>query len=332
MKCREEAPRELPEFTSVTACDTAPERLGAGRGPRALGHQPGTGWPRLSTPTPRRPRTRRRGSSTVDSRWWSGSAAGAGLVWRARDTEPRRKVALKEVRPPDPRYAEDASRGAAVPRERVAREARALARSWHPHVVTVFHVVTGREGGFPWLVTGWVPGGLTRGPAWPLPPHPVEAARWGRGLLSGLAAAHTAGIARRDPKPANVARREGRSSVLTDFGMATLTGMTALTSTGTLIGAPEYTAPERVRDDYGDASLIGNVRGQVTERRPRTTAGGATNGGLGLLGGLGEPVARGSPGSRRLGDVRVRACARTPNGCPLARRSARAVGRVRVRG
>ncbi|WP_372456060.1 protein kinase domain-containing protein [Streptomyces buecherae] len=149
------------------------------------------------------------------------------------------------------------------------------------------------------------------------------------GPLPGLAAAHTAGIVRRDLKPANVARREGRSPVLTDFGMARLTGMT---STGTLIGASDYMAPERVRDDYGNASLTGNVRGQVTERRPRTTASGATNGGLGVVGGLGEPIARGSPGSRRPGDVRVRACARTPNGCPPARRSARAVGRVRVRG
>ncbi len=74
-------------------------------------------------------------------------------------------MALKEVRPPDPRYAEDANRGTAVPRERAVREARALARSRRPHVATVFPVVTGREGGIPWLVTGWVPGGLTRGPA-----------------------------------------------------------------------------------------------------------------------------------------------------------------------
>ncbi|MFI2031088.1 hypothetical protein [Streptomyces buecherae] len=66
----------------------------------------------------------------------------------------------------------------------------------------------------------------------------------GRGLLSGLAAAHAAGIAHHGLKPANVARREGRSPVLTDFGLAALTGMTALTSTGTLIGGPEYLAPD----------------------------------------------------------------------------------------
>ncbi len=248
MKCREGAHRELPEFTSVTACDTAPERLGAGRGSRARGHEPGTGWPRLSTPTPRRPRTRRRGSSTVDSRCWNGSTAGAGrvwrvwLIWRARDTEPRRKVALKKMRPPDPRYAADANRGAAVPRERVVREARAVARSRRPHVVTVFPVVTGREGGFPWPA----PGGCrvdSRADRLDRSPSPRRGRTVEPGPLPGLAAAHTAGIVRRDLKPANVARREGRSPVLTDLGFATLTGMTALTSTGTSSAHPSTWPP-----------------------------------------------------------------------------------------
>ncbi|MFF5718158.1 hypothetical protein [Streptomyces buecherae] len=120
---------------------------------------------------------------------------GMGPVWRARDAESHREVALKEVRPPDPRYVENASRGAAVARERPVRGSRALARLRHPHVAAVFHVVTGREGGFPWLVTRLARAARSRAGLTAPPLAPVEAARPGRGPLTGLAAAHTAGIA-----------------------------------------------------------------------------------------------------------------------------------------
>lgn len=177
---------------------------------------------------------------------------GMGLVWRARDTELRREVALKEVRPLDPRVAENGSSEAAVLRERVLREARALARLRHPHVVTIFHIVTGPEPQFPWLVMELVPGGsladrLERGLL-----TPPEAARLGRGVLAGLVAAHAAGILHRDVKPANVLIREDGSPVLTDFGIAALGELSTLTTTGALIGSPEYIAPERLRGREGD--------------------------------------------------------------------------------
>ncbi|WP_406146297.1 protein kinase domain-containing protein [Streptomyces sp. NBC_01012] len=177
---------------------------------------------------------------------------GMGLVWRARDTELHREVALKEVRPLDPRIAENGSAEAAVLRERVLREARALARLRHPHVVTIFHIVTGHEPQFPWLVMELVPGGsladrLERGPL-----LPAEAARLGRGVLSGLVAAHSAGILHRDVKPANVLIREDGSPVLTDFGIAALGELSTLTTSGALIGSPEYIAPERLRGREGD--------------------------------------------------------------------------------
>ncbi|WP_405938532.1 protein kinase [Streptomyces sp. NBC_00726] len=177
---------------------------------------------------------------------------GMGLVWRARDMELHREVALKEVRPLDPRIAENGSAEAAVLRERVLREARALARLRHPQVVTIFHIVTGPEVRFPWLVMELVPGGsladrLERGPL-----APAEAARLGRGVLAGLVAAHSAGILHRDVKPANVLIREDGSPVLTDFGIAALGELSTLTTTGALIGSPEYIAPERLRGREGD--------------------------------------------------------------------------------
>ncbi|MER5884472.1 serine/threonine-protein kinase [Streptomyces sp. NPDC001941] len=170
-------------------------------------------------------------------------SGGMGTVWRARDTVLHREVALKEVRT-------DLGPAGADARERVLREARALARLSHPHVVTVHHVVD--TGPHPWIVMELLPGTtledrLARGPL-----APPEAARLGRQLLSALSAAHAAGILHRDVKPANVLLRPDGGAVLTDFGIAALQGSTALTEPGTLIGSPEYIAPERVRGT-GDA-------------------------------------------------------------------------------
>ncbi|MFB7948487.1 serine/threonine-protein kinase [Kitasatospora phosalacinea] len=177
---------------------------------------------------------------------------GMGLVWRARDTLLEREVALKEVRPPDPAMLAADPAAAHELRERVLREARALARLQHPNVVTIHHIVDSPELAHPWLVMELVSGGslhdrITRGP---LPPQ--EAARIGRGLLSALTAAHAAGIQHRDVKPGNVLLRTDGTPVLTDFGIAALSESTSLTATGALIGSPEYIAPERIRGQEGD--------------------------------------------------------------------------------
>ncbi|WP_031077646.1 serine/threonine-protein kinase [Streptomyces sp. NRRL WC-3742] len=177
---------------------------------------------------------------------------GMGLVWRARDTALHREVALKEVRPPDPALLDGDPRAAQVVRERVLREARSLARLNHPNVVTIHHIVDLPQLPHPWLVMELVTGGslhdrLTRGPM-----SPPEAARLGRGVLAALSAAHAAGIQHRDVKPGNVLLRPDGTPVLTDFGIAGLAEAPSLTTTGSLIGSPEYIAPERVRGEEGN--------------------------------------------------------------------------------
>ncbi|MFC8295072.1 serine/threonine-protein kinase [Streptomyces sp. NPDC057242] len=170
-----------------------------------------------------------------------------GTVWRARDLALHRDVALKEVRPPDPAMAEYDTEGARTLRARVLREARALARIEHPNVVTIHHIVDAGEGTYPWLVMELVTGGslqdrLDRGTT-----TPAEAARIGRELLSALRAAHALGIEHRDVKPANVLLRPDGRPVLTDFGIAAIQESTALTASGSIIGSPDYMAPERIR-------------------------------------------------------------------------------------
>ncbi|MFJ3792710.1 protein kinase [Kitasatospora sp. NPDC090091] len=179
---------------------------------------------------------------------------GMGLVWRARDNALYREVALKEVRPPDPAMAAADPDGANELRERVLREARALARLQHPNVAVIHHIVDTPEHPHPWLVMELVSGGsladrIARGPL-----TVPEAARIGRGVLAALRAAHAAGIQHRDVKPGNVLLRPDGTPVLTDFGIAAMQDATALTATGALIGSPEYIAPERIRGEEGNPS------------------------------------------------------------------------------
>ncbi|MFJ4940738.1 serine/threonine-protein kinase [Streptomyces pseudovenezuelae] len=179
---------------------------------------------------------------------------GMGTVWRARDLVLHRMVAVKEVRPPDRDLAEYDPDSARTLRERVLREARALARIDHPNVVTIHHIVDGGEGTYPWIVMELVNGGsladrLAQGPM-----PAAEAARIGRGVLAALAAAHDAGIQHRDVKPANVLLRSDGRPVLTDFGIAAIRETTSLTVTGSIIGTPDFMAPERISGHEGGSA------------------------------------------------------------------------------
>jgi serine/threonine protein kinase len=177
---------------------------------------------------------------------------GMGLVWRARDLMLQREVALKEVRSPDPAvYGADPSE-AHVVRERVLREAQALARLHHPNVVTIHHIVDTPELAHPWLVMELVTGGSLEGRLKRGTLTVPEAASIGRGVLAALRAAHAAGIQHRDVKPGNVLLRPDGTPVLTDFGIAALEATPGLTATGMLIGSPEYMAPERIHGREGD--------------------------------------------------------------------------------
>ncbi len=198
-------------------------------------------------------------------------SGGMGTVWRARDTVLQREVALKAVRP-------DAEATDAV-RERVLREARALARLSHPHVVTVHQIVEAQP--HPWIVMELIHGVSLQQRLAAGPLTAPEAAGIGRQVLSALRVAHAAGVQHRDVKPANILLRPDGSAVLTDFGIAALHGATALTATGELVGSPEYMAPERIRglddDPASDLWSLGLalyvcVEGVNPLRRPTTLA------------------------------------------------------------
>ncbi|MFF5182760.1 protein kinase [Streptomyces sp. NPDC000345] len=167
---------------------------------------------------------------------------GMGVVWRATDELLGRRVAVKELAQDDTLSSEEA-RGR---RDRTLREARAVAQLSHPHIIVVHDVV--EDGERPYIVMELIDGGsLADRIAEHGPLAPDEAARIGLALLGALRAAHAAGVLHRDIKPANVLlERDSDRVVLTDFGIAQVAGATTLTETGSFVGSPEYTAPERM--------------------------------------------------------------------------------------
>ncbi|MFJ8004954.1 serine/threonine-protein kinase [Streptomyces fagopyri] len=165
---------------------------------------------------------------------------GMGTVWRARDELLHREVAVKEVRAPAGLMGSEVERMYA----RLEREAWAAARVPNRNVVTVYDVAT--QHGRPWIVMELIRGiSLSDLLDAEGPLSPRRAAHIGAEVLSALRAAHEAGVLHRDVKPANVLLSNDDRVVLTDFGIATVEGSSALTMTGEVIGSPEFLAPER---------------------------------------------------------------------------------------
>ncbi|MER5527668.1 serine/threonine-protein kinase [Streptomyces sp. NPDC002677] len=174
---------------------------------------------------------------------------GMGTVWRAHDELLDRPVAAKELHVLAQDHEEQRTRV-----HRAVREARAVARVPHPHVVGVHDLVESERG--LWIVMELVEGpSLAQRIAGTGPLTPRHTAALGLQLLDALEAVHAAGALHRDVKPANVLLRHDDSAVLTDFGIAALDDGQFLTNTGELVGSLEFMAPERVMGaEVGPAS------------------------------------------------------------------------------
>jgi len=174
---------------------------------------------------------------------WIGGG-GMGDVYQAREPEMGdRTVAIKI-----PKTGYDADRAG----RRFEREIAASARLEHENVVRAYH--RGIEGGRPFLVMEFVDGlklsdVVAREKT--LSVHRTAAVLLG--IARGLAHAGAMGIVNRDVKPENVllARPSGTPKIL-DYGLALIGGGTdQVTRCGSLLGTPNYAAPEQARDPHG---------------------------------------------------------------------------------
>jgi serine/threonine protein kinase/class 3 adenylate cyclase/tetratricopeptide (TPR) repeat protein len=170
---------------------------------------------------------------------------GMGIVLHAEDTQLRRPVALKVIRPELGQSP--------LNRQRFLREARAMAQVKSDHVVTVHQV--GQENDVCYLAMELLDGEpLDRWLERTGRPPPGEAVRIGREIALALGAAHARGLVHRDVKPANVwLEAPARRVKLLDFGLARpLDAATHLTRSGIVVGTPAYLAPEQARGEAVD--------------------------------------------------------------------------------
>ena len=136
---------------------------------------------------------------------------GMGVVYRAYDPELDRPIAIKLV-------AADDDEASSAKRDRLLREAQALARLQHPNVIAVHDVGTFR--GVVFIAMDFVEGKTLRAWLRDKPRRPREILDAFLAAGEGLAAAHRAGLVHRDFKPDNVlVGNDGRVRVL-DFGLA----------------------------------------------------------------------------------------------------------------
>ena len=165
---------------------------------------------------------------------------GMGTVYRARDTQLDRDVALKLLRKDlGPEYA-----------NQLQQEARITASVNHPHVVQVFSF--GRDHDQYYLVMELVDRGTLDDLIAEQKKLPEgDVLRAGIEVARGLRAAYQKGLIHRDVKPANILFNEEGMAKISDFGLAGIVEPNAQTS-GAVWGTPYYVAPERLNNQPED--------------------------------------------------------------------------------
>src|SRR5262252_3527896 len=202
-------------------------------------------------------------------------SGGMGEVYRARDTNLKRDVALKTL---PPALANDADRLA-----RFQREAEVLASLNHPNIAQIYGFE--RSEGTTALAMELVEGPTLEDRISQDRTTVEEALRIANQLADALAAAHERGIVHRDLKPANIKLRSDGTVKVLDFGIAkaldsrATTGpgpaaltTPAMTEAGMVLGTAAYMSPEQARgkpvDRRTDIWAFGCVLYEMLTGRP----------------------------------------------------------------
>jgi len=191
-----------------------------------------------------------------------------GLVYRAFDSNIDRTVALKVLHT----HLLEGEQGSDF-EQRFIQEAKAAARCLHPNIVTVFDF--GVHETMPFIVMEYVDGvelkdQLQAGKKFSF----VAVLDVITQILEALAYAHENGVVHRDIKPANIMLMDNGRVKVSDFGVARLDN-SDLTSTGMMVGTPNYMSPEGMHgfqvDNRSDLYSVGILLFELlTKQRPYT--------------------------------------------------------------
>ncbi|MGI9427608.1 MAG: WD40 repeat domain-containing serine/threonine protein kinase [Bythopirellula sp.] len=174
---------------------------------------------------------------------------GFGSVWKARDKELDRTVAIKIPRQ-DSMTPEE--------QERFFQEARAAAQLRHKNIVSIHEV--GRDGDSVYIVSDFV-SGVTLDDWLTGQQHTDrEAAKLCAKIADALHHAHQAGVVHRDLKPGNILIDAEMEPHLVDFGLARReVGEVTITHEGQILGTPAYMSPEQARGESHQADRRSDV-------------------------------------------------------------------------
>ncbi|MFC1596843.1 protein kinase [Planctomycetota bacterium] len=172
-----------------------------------------------------------------------------GSVWRARDTDLDRMVAIKIPRKGQLDPAET---------EQFLREARAAAQLRHPNVVTVHEV--GREEDTVFIVSDYVDGVTLAEWLTGKSLSAREAAELCAKVADALHHAHESGVVHRDLKPGNIILDDQGEPHIMDFGLARReVGEVTMTVEGRVLGTPAYMSPEQAKGESHQADRRSDV-------------------------------------------------------------------------
>ncbi|WP_437518570.1 protein kinase domain-containing protein [Sorangium sp. So ce1099] len=183
-----------------------------------------------------------RAGEIVDERFEIEGLAGSGgmgHVYRARDRRTGDTVALKVLR-----------RAGKSELSRFSNEVQALSALRIPGVVRyIAHGIT--AGGQPYMVMEWLSGETLAARIAQRGLTPAESVDVVARVAATLGVLHQQGVVHRDLKPSNLVLVEGRLDrvMVLDFGIARLRIDQQLTMPGTVLGTPEYMAPEQARGE-----------------------------------------------------------------------------------
>ena len=177
---------------------------------------------------------------------------GSAIVYRARQREPRRDVALKMLLPQQLSQPDL--------RARFRLEAETIATLEHPAILPVY--ATGEHDGLPFFTMMLATGGALSARRDALRGQWRAIATLVAGLADAVQFAHARGVIHRDIKPGNVLFDASDRVYLSDFGLAKfLAGDVAATRTMLVMGTPAYLAPEVAEAGAGQATIASDVYG-----------------------------------------------------------------------